>query len=247
MGVFGRMGRVLSANFNALLEKAEDPSRSLDLMLTEMAEHVRGARRELIRAVAAERQLRTKLEEQQGELQRWTERAELAVKAGDDELAKGALAQRRRLSESKARSEALISEQRENVLEVKAAFERMQQKLGELRSRQGTIAVQAALGEQVARAGNVAEALGARAGGQPFEALKDMEDRLDSVDAVFEAQREVDEALVPARGVSGMSAAEVESRFVELERGQRAGAPSVEASAIEDDLVQLKKKFRIQT
>jgi phage shock protein A len=246
MGVFERMGRVLSANFNALLEKAEDPSRSLDSMLVEMQDHVRGARRELIRAVAAEKQLREKLAEQEGELQRWTNRAELAVKRGDDELAKGALAQRRRLSEAQTRGQALIGEQRENVSELKAAFERMQQKLGELRARKGTIAVQAQIAGQTARGASLPEALGAKAGNQPFEALRDMEDRLDSVDAVFEAQREVDEALGPARGVSGMTTAEVEGRFLELEREQPAATPTG-ADPVEDELAQLKKKFRVQT
>jgi len=244
MGVFERMGRVLSANFNALLEKAEDPSRSLDSMLGEMQEHVRGARRELIRAVAAEKQLREKLGEQEGEIKRWTDRAELAVQRGEDELARGALGQRRRLSETRTRSLALINEQRENVLELKAAFERMQQKLGELRARKGTIAVQAQIAEQTARGASLPEALGAKAGGQPFEALKDMEDRLDSVDAVFEAQREVDEVLGPTRGVSGMTSAEVESRFLELERAQPAAPAAVDP--VEDDLAQLKKKFRVQ-
>lgn len=245
MGVFERMGRVLSANFNALLEKAEDPSRSLDSMLVEMQEHVRGARRELIRAVAAEKQLREKLGEQAAEIQRWTARAELAVKRGDDELAKGALAQRRRLSETHTRSLALIDEQRENVLELKAAFERMQQKLAELRGRKGTIAVQAQIAEQTARGASLPEALGAKAGGQPFEALRDMEDRLDSVDAVFEAQREVDEVLGPTRGVSGMTPSEVESRFLELERAQPTATPAA-ADPLEDELTQLKKKFRVQ-
>jgi phage shock protein A len=246
MGVFERMGRVLSANFNALLEKAEDPSRSLDSMLGEMQEHVRGARRELIRAVAAEKQLREKLAEQEGEIKRWTDRAELAVKRGEDELARGALGQKRRLSETRTRSLALIDEARENVLELKAAFERMQQKLAELRARKGTIAVQAQIAEQQARGASLPEALGAKAGGQPFEALKDMEDRLDSVDAVFEAQREVDEALGPTHGVSGMTAAEVESRFLELERSQPAAAPA-KVDPVEDDLAQLKKKFRVQS
>lgn len=245
MGVFERMGRVVSANFNALLEKAEDPSRSLDWMLTEMQEHVRGARRELIRAVAAERQLRGKLAEQDGEIQRWSGRAELAVKSGDDELAKSALTQRRRLSESKSKSEALIREQRENVLELKAAFERMQEKLAELRARQGTIGVQLQIAQQVTATGSLPEALGAKAGNQPFEALRDMEDRLDSVDAVFEAQREVDEALSPGRGVSGMTAAEVEGRFLELERAQ-APKPSGTEASVDDDLAQLKTKFRVQ-
>ena len=37
MGIFDRMGKVISSNFNALLDKAEDPRKSIDLTLDEMA------------------------------------------------------------------------------------------------------------------------------------------------------------------------------------------------------------------
>jgi phage shock protein A len=245
MGIFERMGQALSARFNSLLEAAEDPGKSLDLMLREMQEHVRAARRELVRALAAERQLAARATELDSELQRWVGRAELAVRSGAEDLAKSALLQRRRVANERARTQALQGEQRANVLELKLAFERMQQKIAELSARQNTIAVQSRLAQH--GSGSLAEGLGAKAGSQPFEALRDMEDRIDNVDAVFEAQREVDAVLSSERGPGGMSAAEVESKFQELERAGHAPAlPSAESS-VDEDLAQLKKKIRIQT
>lgn len=248
MGVFERMGRVLSANFNALLDKAEDPSRSLESMLGEMQEHLRGARRELVRAVAAERQLKTKLAEHDSEIQRWTARAELAIGRGSDDLARSALAQKRRVMEQKAHTEALAREQRDNVLELKAAYERMQQKLAELSARRGTIAAQARLAQGLASSNvSVPEALGHGSGQSPFAALADVEDRIDGVEAVFEAQREVDSVLSQTRGVTGLSDAEVEQRFLELERAAPPrGASSEPSNAIDEELAQLKKKVRFQ-
>src|SRR5690606_7341357 len=63
MGIFDRMSRVISSNFNALLDKADDPKKSIELLLEEMAAQVKAGRQEVVRAVAAEKQLRHKVEE----------------------------------------------------------------------------------------------------------------------------------------------------------------------------------------
>ena len=56
MGIFDRMGKVISSNFNSLLDSADDPSKSVDLTLGEMRDQVRAARQEVVSSVAAEKQ-----------------------------------------------------------------------------------------------------------------------------------------------------------------------------------------------
>ena len=68
MGIFERMSRVASANFNALLDRADSPEKSLELTLHEMREQLRAARREVVRSVAAEKQLGNKAEELGGDV-----------------------------------------------------------------------------------------------------------------------------------------------------------------------------------
>jgi len=58
MGIFDRMGRVISSNVNSLLDKAEDQKKLLSLNIEEMDEQIKRAQREVIAAVAAEKQLR---------------------------------------------------------------------------------------------------------------------------------------------------------------------------------------------
>ena len=105
MGIFDRMGRVISSNFNALLDTAEDPKKSIDLTLREMADQVKAARQEVVRSVAAEKQLRAKVAELDVEVEKWAKRAELAVKHGDDELAREALLQKKRLTAERDRAD----------------------------------------------------------------------------------------------------------------------------------------------
>jgi phage shock protein A len=202
---------------------------------------LRAARREVVRSVVAEKQLRHKREEQEAEVQRWVSRAELAVRSGRDDLARAALEHRRRLEAQRDRTEALRLEQRGEALGMKAELEKMERRLSALSARRGTLGV---LAEQ-ARAGGGSAGLGVSGGEPPTLAWDAMEERLDNIDVMFEAQREVDLELGGGPGPTGMTPAEVEARFAELEGNVRAAAAP--EPGIDEELMQLKKKYRVET
>jgi phage shock protein A len=240
MGIFDRMGRVISSNFNALLDKADDPRKSIELTLDEMRAQIRAGRQEVVRAVAAEKQLRGKVEELEAALDKWSSRAELAVRQGDDELAREALLHKRRVAAERERAEALRAEQRGQALEMKAELERMEAKLAELSARKGTLAAGV---EQVRSAAGAGEG-GARVGGAPFAEFRRMEDQLEGVEAAFQAQREVDEALGGGRGPGGLTREEVEARFRALETGVAADSPV--RTEVDEELSALKRRVRVE-
>jgi phage shock protein A len=240
MGIFDRMGRVISSNVNALLDKAEDPKKSVDLIVEEMSEQIRAAKKELVDAVAAEKVLRKKVDELDGEADKWGSRAELALKANDEKLAREALVQKKRVVAERDRAEAMRAEQRSAVLNMKAELERMETKQGEVAARKNAIASQM----QAAKSGGGAEGLGARAPGGAFAEFRRMEDKIEGVAAEAAAHREIDEALNGGK----MSAAELESKFARLEAGERAGTEDRPGgSEVDDELAALKKKIRIGT
>jgi phage shock protein A len=246
MGIFDRMGRVISSNFNALLDKAEDPKKSIELTLSEMQDQIKAARQEVVRSVAAEKQLRKKVEEQDQQVEKWQSRAELAVRHGDDDLAREALVHKQRLTADRDRAEALRAEQRANALEMKSELERMEQKVQEISSRKGTLIARA----EQAKAGGGVEALGAKAGGNAFSEFRRMEDQIEGVETAIVAEREVNEALHTSGSPGGMTREEVEARFRALEHGTgSAGSAASEPvkSAVDDELSLLKKKIRIGT
>jgi len=241
MGIFERMSRVASANFNALLDRADSPEKSLELTLHEMREQLRAARREVVRSVAAEKQLGNKAQELAAEVARWEQRAELAVRHGKDELARAALAHKRRLAAERERTLQIQAQQGQNAFEMKAEFERMERKLEDFSARQGTIAVLA----RQAAAGGGPEGL-ADGAGETLSAWQDMEERLDNIDTIFEAQREVDAALAQGGRASGLRPAEVEAEFHRLEHGTNP-APAAERAPdeIDQELSALKRKYRV--
>jgi len=241
MGIFARVAQVMSANFNALIDKADDPRKSLDQTLLEMREQVVAARREVVSGVASEKQLKKKVEELDQEVEKWNGRAELAVRNNDDGLAREALLQKRRAVADRDRAEAQRAEQRASALEMKEALERMERKVKEFELRKGTIAARA----QQVKAGGGTEALGKTSGGAgAFDEFRRMEDKIEFAEHTVQAQSEVDAALAgPSPG--GMSRAEVEAKFRALESGANSDSAVPVKSEVDDELSALKKKIRI--
>jgi len=239
MGIFDRMGKVISSNVNALLDKAEDPKKSLDLILEEMKDQIRAARKELVDGIAAEKLLRKKVDEFDADVERWEKRAELALKAEDETLAREALVQKKRAVGERDRAEALRGEQRAAVLNMKTEMERMEAKQQELESRKGTLAAQM----KQAKAGGGAEGLGAKPGGGAFAEFRRMEEKIEGHAAEVAASREVDDALRDG----GLSREELEAKFAALERGgsSKGGDEKPGGKEIDDELAALKKKVRI--
>ena len=243
MGIFARVAQVMSANFNALIDKAEDPRKSLDQTLLEMREQIHAARKEVVAGVGSEKQLKKKVEELDREVEKWSSRAELAVRSNDDALAREALLQKRRAVGERDQAEASRAEQRASALEMKEALERMERKVKEFELRKGTIAAQA----QQAKAGGGVEALGRTSGGAgAFDEFRRMEGKIEDVEHTVLAQSEVDAALRPP-SPTGMSPAEVEAKFRALESGEGTTTATPEKSAVDDELQALKKRIRIGT
>jgi phage shock protein A len=233
MGIFDRMGRVISSNVNSLLDRAEDPRKSLDLIVTQMTDQLREAKGEIIEGLGQEKVLAKKVNELDEEVAKWESRAELALKADDEKLAREALKHKKRVIADRDRAEAMRAEQRGVVLNMKREMERMEQKLEELKARKGSIANEM----ERARQGGGAESLGSGgAGGGAFAEFRRMEDKIENQRAEAAAHAEVEDALH-----DGMSDMELEAKFAALEGGR---GPSGDVE-LDDEIARLKKKLRI--
>lgn len=234
MGIFDRMGRVISSNLNSMLDKAEDDKKLIELNLEEMDEQLKAGRQDVIAAVAAEKQLRKKADDLKADLEKWDKRAELALKSDDEALAREALRQKKRVEGEWENVERARVEQRDTAVKMKEELERMETKLGELKMRKGTIAARA----QQAR--GATDELGARGGSSAFDNFRKMEEKIEGREQEGLAMREVEEALG-----NGPERRSLEDKFRDLERGGSGGTPTKKDAAIEDELAALKKRIRI--
>ncbi len=232
MGIFDRMGKVISSNVNNLLDKAEDDGKLIELNLEEMAEQLKRGRQEVVSAVAAEKQLKKKADDLQSDLERWDKRAELALKSGDEALAREALKQKKRVREELELAEKARVEQRDTAVTMKKELERMEQKLEELKMRKGTIVARA----QQSR--STSGELGSKGGSSAFDNFKRMEEKIEGREAEGLAMAEVEEAL------GTTDTRDLESKFRDLEHG-KGSSGSGTSSEVEDELAALKKRIRI--
>jgi phage shock protein A len=245
MGIFDRMGKVIQSNLNALLDKAQDERKLVELNLDEMDGQIKAGHQEVVQAIAAEKQLRKKCDELEGEIKRWDTRAELALKSGDEALAREALKQKKRTAGELETAEKVRLDQRDAALRMKDELERMKQKLGELKLRKPAIVARA---QQARSGGSGSEQLGARGGSSAFDTFRRMEEKIEGREAEGAAMAEVDEALGKGgKGGTGDKGEDLEAKFRELERqaggGSSAGGGS--AADVDDELAALKKRIRV--
>lgn len=232
MSIFDRAKRAISSKANAILDKAEDPRKMIELSLDEMKEHMTRARQDVIAAVASEKQLRKKIDEQEKEVEKWEGRAELAVKAGDDQLAREALRQKARVKEQLDAAKKEREAQLGLALTMRDELQKMEAKHKELSSKKGTIAARA----EIAKAGGGSEALGAKPGGEnAFETFRGIETKIDDQEAEIAAMRELEGHLG-----GGAHEAELESKFRKLEKSGAPGSP------VDDELAAMKARIRIK-
>lgn len=91
MSIFQRIGDIISANLNDLTEGFENPEQMLRQAINEMEQSIAHATGDTARALASAKTIAKELKKNQDLIETWHQRAEKAVAAGDDDLARRAL------------------------------------------------------------------------------------------------------------------------------------------------------------
>ena len=139
MGIFSRATEIINSNINALLDKAEDPEKMVRLIIQEMEETLVEVRTTSARAIAERKTLSRRQEFLEKDASEWERKAELAIRKGRDDLARGALAER---AKTEAATEALVKESaalEETLAKLNADMETLQAKLKDAKARQNVI------------------------------------------------------------------------------------------------------------
>ena len=139
MGILDRMSRLIRANINDLIDRAEDPELMLNELLREMETNIRDARMQVANMIAQEKELEADLQDAQRDSREWERRAELAVTSGKDDLAREAL-RRRRDAESIATVYATqLTSQQEMVTKLKQQLKMLEAKHDEAESKRDVL------------------------------------------------------------------------------------------------------------
>jgi len=151
MGVFSRLTDIVNSNINAMLDKAEDPEKIVRLIIQEMEDTLVEVRARAARAIADKKEIERRRAEFELRAREWESKAELAIAKGRDDLARGAIAAKRKALEMVD----LFGKEREaidkSLEKANDDLEKLQAKLKEAKAKQRSLEIRRSAAEGTLR------------------------------------------------------------------------------------------------
>ncbi|NQY47610.1 MAG: phage shock protein PspA [Colwellia sp.] len=141
MGIFSRFTDIINSNINNLLDKAEDPAKMVRLIIQEMEDTLVEVRSSSAKTLADKKELSRQVNRLEKDAQQWQEKAVLALSKDREDLARAALMEKKKSSES---AQALLDELThadEHIRKLQDEITQLQDKLSDAKARQKAIVI----------------------------------------------------------------------------------------------------------
>ena len=136
MGIFTRFRDIISSNINAMLDKAEDPEKLIKLMIREMEDTLVEIKTACAGVMASGKKIQRQLDSHRSQSRNWSEKAELAVNKGRDDLAREALIEKRKFTQRTESLEQDLAEHDQLIEQYHADIRQLEDKLKNARDKQ---------------------------------------------------------------------------------------------------------------
>ena len=221
MGIFSRLAQLIQSNLNDLISRSEDPEKMLNQVVLDMNNQLVEAKKQVAASIADEKRLAKQCEQEKANAGEWERRAMMALRAGNEELAKEALARKREHDELATTFNDQWTKQKTAVDQLKKALRLLNDKIEEAKRKKNVLVARKKRAEAQK---SIQETMSGLRDQSAFETFDRMSQKIDQLEAEAEAQADL------AEEYSGDVLA---SQFQNLER--TAGA--------EEDLTALKRKM----
>jgi phage shock protein A len=223
MGIFSRIGTLIKSNLNDLINKAEDPEKMLNQVLLEMQQQLVEAKKAVAMSIADEKKLQKQMTVETDKAKEWERKAMVAVRGGDDNLARQALARKQEHENIASQYQAQWAQQKAAVDKLKDALRLLANKIEEAKRKKNILIARQKRAEAQQQIANTMQGLGDTSA---FDTFDRMADRIQLMEAEAEAGAEL---------AGELSGGDLESKFAALEAGG--------AGSDEDSLAELKAKM----
>ncbi|MBI4512033.1 MAG: PspA/IM30 family protein [Deltaproteobacteria bacterium] len=210
MGIFARLGTLIKSNINELISKAEDPEKMLSQVLLEMQQQLVEAKKQVAMAIADEKRLQKQFDGENEKSKDWERKAMLAVRAGDDALAKEALLRKAEHDDIAGQYQHQWLAQKAAVDKLKDALRLLSNKIDEAKRKKNLLVARKKRAEAQR---TIAETMSGLSDASAFETFDRMTAKIDQLEAEAEAGAELAGAL---------SGDDLESKFKQLEAGNHS-------------------------
>lgn len=221
MAIFARIADILKANINDMIDKAEDPEKMVKQLIIEIEQDVDEATQALGQAMGSQKMAQKELATAMAKSADWNDKAKLALKAGNEELARKALECKVNVDASIEPLQKSYDEITANVDKMKDQVQTLKMKLDEARARQNVLIARAKMADA---ATDVATSINTTNIDSAFAKLDKLERKIVEKESIAEAYTDINSAEVDA-----------EKTFAELAHDQ----------AVDDELERLKAEMGI--
>jgi phage shock protein A len=188
MAVFDRIGTIIRANLNDLLTRAEDPEKIINQTLMDMRQAQYEARMEVAEAIAEGKRLERDQQRHAAEVDTWMEKAEQALHAERDDLAREALKRKQASSDLAVGLKDQLDAHQAMVERLKTQLRALDAKIGEAeRKRQLLIARQ----KRAEAQRSVSAAMSRTDTTKAFQAFDRMESKVEAMEDTLAAEDEL--------------------------------------------------------
>jgi len=203
MGLLDRLSRLLRSNLNAFVSEAEDPIKILDQSVSDMQDDLVKLRQAVAMAIASQKRLENQANQAKEQTKNWFSRAELALKKGEDDLAREALSRKKTFQETFESLTSQFQTQNGQVEKLKKSLLLLERKIAEARTKKDMLKARAQAAKAQQKIQSAVGDLGSRSAMAAFER---MEDKVEALEASGQAAIE-------------LAGEDIESKFEALEGG----------------------------
>src|SRR6185369_12576714 len=139
MGIFARLATLLKSNLNDLISSSEDPEKMLNQIVLDMSNQLLEAKRQVAASIADEKRLAKQVEQETANATEWERRAMLAVRSGDDALAKEALSRKKEHQTLAEQFQEQWTKQKQAVDQLKLALRALNNKIEEAKRKKNLL------------------------------------------------------------------------------------------------------------
>lgn len=189
MGLLDRVGSLVQANLNEVLDRAEDPEVMLRQIIREMDGQLIQVKSQVAVAIASGRTLQAHCQENQVEADKWEKNSELAARKGDDELAKEAIARQTRYQALADGFKAQYNTQHQQVTMLKDALSKLENKIEDAKTNKDLLISRSRQAKATKQVQGTLAGVGTNT--RAFEAFDRMKDKVSTEEAEAQAVTEL--------------------------------------------------------
>lgn len=190
MGFWGRVGRVFKSNANAMVEKMEDPEKILNQTLLDMKDQLVKAKQQVAVAIADEKRLEKQYLAEEKKAKEWEDKARLALKAGNEELARKALAEKSTYAQNAAGYKAEWQKQKMMTDKLRASLKQLSDKIDDAGRKKNLLVARA---KRAKAQQDIQSTMSGMSDNSAFSAFDRMSEKVEVAEAKADATAELAE------------------------------------------------------